>query len=244
MSYSMKKYIKEKLKDSSIYNRLLRIERTQAEILKGLVFNSTISDSEWLKYKSFSPGEWAADFGLLYTLYRVLNGIKPKSIIEFGLGQSSKMVHQYANYFKIEAVTFEHDANWVNFFKEGKDGQYEVNVHLSELEKIMYKDFETITYKDIKKDLEGKKFDLVLVDGPFGSDHYSRTEIIDIAKNNLKSSFCIIMDDTERDGEMETAQEILRVFDSISVAYCWRTYNSSKSHTLICSPDLNFLTSL
>lgn len=240
----MKSYIKDKLKDSSIYNRLLRIERTQTEILKGLVFNSTIVDSEWLKYRSFSPGEWAADFGLLYTLYRVLNGMKPKSIMEFGLGQSSKMVHQYANYFKIDAVTFEHDANWVKFFKEGRDGEYEVNVHLSELENIKYKDFETVTYKDLKKDLDGKKYDLVLVDGPFGSDHYSRTEVIGIAKNNLKDQFCIIMDDTERIGEQETVQEVLEVLKSNEIDFCYRTYNSTKNHTLICSPNFKFLTSL
>ena len=64
----MKDFIKEKIKESAVYNRLDRIERQQTEILKGLIFNNTISDSKWLKYKSFSPGSWAADYGLLYTL--------------------------------------------------------------------------------------------------------------------------------------------------------------------------------
>ena len=89
----------------------------QNEILKSQIFNSTIIDSEWLKYRSFSPGGWAVDYGFLYTLYRVLNDMKPKNILEFGLGQSSKMIHQYANFYQnANAITCEHDSEWINFF--------------------------------------------------------------------------------------------------------------------------------
>lgn len=240
----MKQYLKQKIKQSAIFNRLKCIENKQNEILKGLIFNSTIIDSEWLKYKSFSPGEWAADFGLLYTLYRILNDVKPKSIIEFGLGQSSKMIHQYANYYKVEAVTFEHDENWVKFFKEGKNGDYNVNIKINDLENVQYKGFETLTYKNIVNTLQNKYFDLIVVDGPFGCDHYSRTEIIDLAKNNIKDHFCIIIDDAERQGEQETIQEVTEVLKIRKMEFCIRTYSATKEHTLICSPDLNFLTSL
>ena len=140
---------------------------TRAEILKALSFNSTVADSAWLKYKSFSPGLWAADFGLLYTLYRALGSMKPRSIAEFGLGQSSKMVHQYAGYFQADAVTYEHDAEWVKFFNEGRDGDYPVRVELLELETIRYKDCETVTYRGLEQAVAGKQFDFVLVDGPF-----------------------------------------------------------------------------
>ena len=68
--------------------------RILEEIHKAEIFSSTIADSEWLKFKSFSPGGWAADYGLLYTLYRVLNGMRPQNVLEFGLGQSSKMIHR------------------------------------------------------------------------------------------------------------------------------------------------------
>jgi hypothetical protein len=51
-------------------------------------FRGTIEDCEWLKYRSFSPGGWAMDNAALYTLFRILNDVKPKNILEFGLGQS------------------------------------------------------------------------------------------------------------------------------------------------------------
>lgn len=217
---------------------------TRAEILKALSFNSTVADSAWLKYKSFSPGLWAADFGLLYTLYRALGSMKPRSIAEFGLGQSSKMVHQYAGYFQADAVTYEHDAEWVKFFNEGRDGDYPVRVELLELETIRYKDCETVTYRGLEQAVAGKQFDFVLVDGPFGSDRYSRPEVLEIVKGHLAPRFCIIMDDTDRAGERETAQEVMNELKNRNIAFCSTTCQASKQHTIICSADLKFLTTL
>ena len=227
------------------YREMKKQESVRAEILKGMVFNSTICDSPWLKYKSFSPGEWAADYGLLYTLYRALGSMKPRSIAEFGLGQSSKIVHQYAAYYQAEATTYEHDAQWLQFFNEGRDGAYEVKVELVDLETIRYKGFDTLTYKNIGQVMAGKVFDFVLVDGPFGSDRYSRPEILElIAGGHLAPRFCIIMDDTDRPCEMETAQEALALLKERGIYCCSTTCKASKHHTLICSADLKFLTTL
>jgi len=41
-----------------------------------MIFNNTIIDCEWLKYKNFSPGSWACDYAYLYTLFRVLNDMQ------------------------------------------------------------------------------------------------------------------------------------------------------------------------
>ena len=174
----------------------------------------------------------------------MLNSIKPKQILEFGLGQSSKMVHQYANFYQVEAVTCENDDQWISFFNEGRDGDYNIKIHKMELETILYKGIETLTYKDIDKFIGGKKFDFILVDGPHGSKHFSRSQIVDIARNNLQPSFCIIIDDTEREGEREIIQEVMSALDSSGIHYCRREYRASKNHTLICSQDLKFLTSL
>lgn len=220
------------------------LRSTQREILKGMNFTNTIIDSEWLKYKGVSPGGMAADYGLLYTLYRVLDGIKPQNILEFGLGQSSKLIHQYASYYNINAVTYEHDDKWIRFFDEGKNGDYHVNIKKMDLEAVVYKGYETISYKNYEKELGGAKFDLILVDGPFGSEHFSRSQIIRIAGMNLSKSFCIILDDIHRKGELETFKEIMNVLNHNNISFCSRMYYSSKVHGLICSKDLVFLTSL
>lgn len=225
-------------------DELRELASGQSEILKALSFNSTIVDSYWLKYKSFSPGGWAVDYGFLYTLYRVLNTMKPSSVIEFGLGQSSKLIHQYAKYFSVQATTYEHDKNWVSFFEEGKEGDYSINLKLLDTEEVEYKGYNTLSYKNIIQELDGHCFELVVVDGPFGSEHYSRSQAINIAQHNLSERFCIIIDDYERIGEQETVDEIKNILNNKGVDFCSAVYCSSKEHIVICSSNLRFLASM
>lgn len=235
------------LKKFKILDILANQERQNCileEIRKAEIFNSTIADSKWLKFKSFSPGGWAADYGLLYTLYRVLDGMRPQNILEFGLGQSSKIIHQYSNHFKIKAITVEHDENWINFFNKSKDGDYNINIQRAELDNILYKGKKTQTYKDLISIFSSQKFDLILVDGPLGQDHYSRPQIIDMLKDNLSEQFCIILDDYGRIGEQETGKEVLQYLHNKNIKFHQRIYSSEKQHLLICSNDLKFLTSL
>lgn len=220
------------------------IKRNQSEIIKALVFNSTIIDSEWLKYKSFSPGEWAVDYGFLYTLYRVLNEMRPNKILEFGLGQSSKMLHQYGAFFNQSVTTCEHNQSWIDFFLKQIDNKYKVNINRHELIEIEYKGCRTLTYQGIEERYGNDIFDLIIVDGPYGSKHFSRSQIIYLAQKCLDNRFCIIIDDYNRIGERETAEEIKKIFSQNNIDFCCRTYVASKEHLLLCSNDLDFLTTL
>lgn len=230
---------------NQIKMELHSLSRKEDELLKAFIFNNTIADSEWLKSKSFSPGGWAVDYGFLYTLYRVLNDMQPKNILEFGLGQSSKLIHQYSNFYKnVRAVTCEHDSEWINFFQSGRRGDYLINIKKFDLEEITYKGENTLSYRDVSTVFGSEKFDLIVVDAPFGSPRYSRSQILDFAKNNLADSFCIIIDDYDRVGEQETAKELMNILDSKSVKYESNIYSGSKQHFLICDEKLKFLTSM
>ena len=215
------------------------------EILNASVFNDSIRDCEWLKYKSFSPSGWAVDYGCLYTLFRVLNGVHPQNIIEFGLGQSSKLIHQYCNFYKdATAVTYEHDKKWIDFFNKDKCGEYKINIYITALQEIEYKGEKTLSYKDNCDELKGQKFDLIMIDAPFGSPHYSRSQILNIIPDCLNDSFCIIMDDYNRKGEQETIVELQNILQLKGIKTLKRVYQSSKEHCLICSEDLKFLITL
>ena len=217
----------------------------QNEILKSQIFNSTIIDSEWLKYRSFSPGGWAVDYGFLYTLYRVLNDMKPKNILEFGLGQSSKMIHQYANFYQnANAITCEHDSEWINFFQRGKIGDYSINIKHLNLDEVTYKGEKTLSYKDMPNIFGDDKFDFIVVDAPFGSPRYSRSQIIDLAKYHLNDQFCIIIDDYNRLGEIETGSELIGLFKELNIQVEVTEYLGAKKHLLVCSENLIFLTTM
>jgi hypothetical protein len=119
-------------------------------IMNAQFFRGIIEDCEWLDYKSFAPGGWAMDNAALYTLFRILNDVKPKNILEFGLGQSSKMVHQYANFSEnVTALTIEHDSRWIDFFCNGIPENIKINVKQFDTEIVNYNGFETLTYKNV-----------------------------------------------------------------------------------------------
>lgn len=216
----------------------------QHEILMAHKYHDTVADYEWLKYKGISPGGWAVDYAFCYTLARTLNAMHPKNILECGLGQSSRILHQYATFYGGYAVTCEHNVEWIDFFKKETGDKYPINIQKVELKEVEYNGVRTLTYKDVPELFHDNTFDLILIDGPFGSEHYSRSQVIDLCKNNLKERFCIIMDDTERIGEKETIEEIKKALSLKNIGFTEKTYSSIKSHTLLCSKDLTFLTSL
>ena len=248
----IKRFIRKQLGINNLIENQIQIKkeldllsRKEDELLKALIFNNTIADSKWLAFKSFSPGGWAVDYAFLYTLYRVLNDVHPKSILEFGLGQSSKLIHQYANYYNdVNAITCEHDPEWINFFKNSKDGDYNITIQHVKLEEIYYNGEVTLTIKEIPSLFKDEKFDLIVVDAPFGSPRYSRSQIIELAKNNLSDNFCIIIDDYERVGEQETVKELMTIFNSKEIKYSNTIYSGCKQHFLICDEKLKFLTSM
>jgi len=214
------------------------------ELLKAQYFNSTITDSKWFKHQSLSPGGWAVDYSLLYTLYRVLDNTRPKSIIEFGLGQSSKLIHQYADYFdNIDTKTVEHDANWISFFKNEVEKDYPINIQQMELKKVKIMNHETLSYDNMES-LIHNKYNLILVDAPFGSKHFSRSQVLDLIPEALADDFCIIIDDFNRKGEKETAKEIKEKLEKSNIKYHKKVYSGSKEHILFCSKNFKFLTTL
>lgn len=241
----MKKKILSIIRRIFATDLLVSIQNQNQTIINAQLFRGIIQDSDWLKYKSFAPGGSAVDNAGLYTLYRILNDMKPNKILEFGLGQSSKMVHQYANYFQnTYALTVEHDPDWTNFFCSGLDKNITTNIIHLDLETISYKEKQTLTYKKIDE-LDTKSFDFIIIDGPFGSLNYSRSQIINIVKRGLPERFCIYMDDTERKGEQETINEIIDILNLKNIKHHVKKYSGEKmGHTVICSSGLYFLTTL
>ncbi|MCL2128783.1 MAG: hypothetical protein FWH35_00320 [Treponema sp.] len=220
------------------------LNRKIQTVLNTQLFRDVIENCEWVKDKTFAPGGWDMDNAALYTLFHILNSAKPKNILEFGLGQSSKLLYQYTIFSEnAKALTVEHDNNWIDSFFNGLPENIKPNVKQLDKEIIIYNSIETLSYKNINKIIGEEKYDLIIIDGPFGSAHYSRSQIIAIVKNNLCSHFCIFMDDSERIGEKETIDEICKVLEEKKIEYLINNYIGDtiekKHHTIICSIEWN-----
>jgi len=238
-----------------MFNTLKKIRRTlvfeSKEILKknnellwASVFNNTIKDSSWLTIQSFSPGRWAVGYPALYILYRIYNDMKPKRVLEFGLGESSKLLYQYANQFNAEYLIVEHDKNWIDFFVQDKAIDPK-NILVTTLSHRNYKNKETRIYDRLLENIEGKKFDLIIIDGPFGSEHYSRSQILDIIeKDQLAEDFVILMDDYNREGEKQTVEELKNLLCSRKTTFYEGIYSGEKDCIIICNERYSFLCTL
>jgi hypothetical protein len=222
------------------------INELMQEMVAGLYLQMSTQNTEWLKINSFSPGafNWAMDSLALLNVFKIINNTKPKNILEFGLGESSKLIHQYAAYSGTNALTIEHDKAWENYFVN-QFPTLKINIKNLELLEMDFRGKNTFTYKNIES-ITQNKYNLIVVDGPFGEEwhEYSRIQILDFIPQGLDENFCIFIHDTERKGEQNMLNLLLQKLKSSTIKFHMRDYRSIKWHTVICSDNLKFLTML
>lgn len=224
------------------------IKRSSAENGWAAVFNNTVSESTWLKDKSFSPGRWAVGYQYLYVMYRILNEARPKTILDLGLGQSSRMIAQYAAHYEdVEHYIVEHDPEWIQFFINAYS--LPKNSHIIQLPRdfVPYKETESVrVYKDFRETFRGMKFDYISIDGPLGGDmrEYARIDVLGILPECLSDVFVITMDDYERSGEQHTVKEMRQILQKNGIPYTEGTYSGEKDMILLCAESSSFLSSM
>lgn len=224
------------------------MQKTEAEILWAHIFNNTIQGSTWLTESSFSPGRWAMGYPELYVLYRVLDEIKPKSILELGLGQSTKMITQYVKEdCAVQHYVVEHDESWIDFYKNNNPVPVNTQIIHLEREYVPYKeDGQVRVFAGFKEAFSDKKFDFIVIDAPLGSDmkHYSRIDVLTLIPQSLKERFVIILDDAERSGEMNTIKEVDLLLKKNQIRFKRNFYCGAKKLCIWASPDWGFLCSM
>lgn len=222
-----------------------KIFRSTSESVWAHIFHDTIQGSEWLKNKTFYPGRWAAGYPLLYALYRSLNDFQPKSILELGLGQTTRMIGQYAAYQKeCRHIVTEHDSEWIDIFKKGFELSSNTEILKLDIEKKSYYETEPSTaYVDFAERLKEKKFDLISIDAPFGGDHleYSRMDILPLIPGCLNKDFVILLDDYNRKGEQNMIEKLEEILEENHIAYTTGKYWGNKDTFMVASESLKFL---
>lgn len=223
-------------------------DRNTREAVWAEVFNNTIRGSSWLTDQRFSPGRWAVGYPYLYVLYRVLNEMRPRRILDLGLGQTSRMIGQYAaSDSSVEHCIVEHNPAWVSFFQNDYTLPGNSRIVLLDQEMIAYKETETVrVFKGFREAFAGQVFDLISVDAPLGGDmkRYSRIDVLGILPDGLAENFVILIDDCERTGERNTVREIEACLSESGIEYAKGKYTGAKDMVLICAKNCGFLTSM
>lgn len=212
------------------------------------IFKDTTRESSWLKEKNFSPGRWAVGYQYLYVMFRILDEAKPKRILDIGLGQTSKMLSQYAaTHDDVQHIVIEDNAAWAEFFKSKNSLSERTKIHLLELGTTQFRDCQSIrSYEGFAETLANQKFDFISIDAPIGSDNpkYSRVDLLKILPDCLNSDFAIMIDDFERDGERRTFYAIKDLLTQNGISCHTTGYIGANKLGLITSSSWTFLNSL
>jgi 16S rRNA G966 N2-methylase RsmD len=236
------------VKDEALAAQLRYITKMLDEGYYANLFMLSINDCPWLKQKSFSPNGGAANTSFLYRLFKVLELIKPTSILELGIGQSTKLTAQYIAYLNKQAHlhVIESDQQWLALFAEALPHHEHIHYHQLSTEIRSYSSHTTRAYKNFIQALPtATSFDFVIIDGPMGSTHYSRTNVLDLVEaNKLAESFIIILDDYDRQGEQHTAEELIKLLTQKKIPFQTKTHHGIKTQLLIFSPKYAFIGSV
>jgi len=232
---------KERLK--TIESKIQQLSTKINEIYYAEVLRDCIFGSDWLIKKDFTLTKGAANYSFIYLLFKVLDEINPKSILEFGLGQTTKVTSQYANFYaKTTLDVVEHNSQWISVFSKKINITQNIKVHNKELIKTSLNDTENDKYDNLDDIVKNKKYDLIIIDGPFGFDRvYPRTNILDLIPNNIANEFVIILDDAEREGEKNTANLIFEKLNSFGIQYKTSYREGTKRQLIITSLNYKFI---
>ena len=231
----------------------IRLQSTDAvryasEAVWAETFNNAIAGSPWLTNTAFSPGHWAIGYPALYAMYRILNEARPARILELGLGQSTRMIAQYAAAHEdVSHQVVEHDPDWIAFFQN--DFCLPENSRIVKLDREMmpYKEAEAVrVFKNFRETFSGQRFDFIFVDAPLGGDmkQYARIDVLGLLPECLTEDFVIMIDDANRSGEAHTIMEMRKLLDEAGILYKCGRYSGKKEAIVICAEHKGFLTSM
>lgn len=223
--------------------------RTQKEILWSKIFTDTIKGT-CLEHQSLSLGRWAVGYPFAYILFRCLQIINPTSILELGLGESTKIISAFRQNsdIKISHCLIENNPRWVDFFKKSNPNVLDgCELFVLDYEFIKYKNFSEVrVFKGFSERLKRRNFSLIVVDAPLGGDlkDISRIDILEMIPQGLEESFVILIDDYNRPQEKCMVNELKNKLMDNNVKFTFGIYSGEKDCIVVCTPDLSFLCSL
>lgn len=233
---------------SAIKEYFKNLQNQNYELIWAKTWDDTKKGIDWIAdMPGISPGRWAVGYNYLYVMTRILNDKRPRSVLEFGLGISSTLISHYFNSQNMKDGihdVIEHDEGWINFYKNKNRITEGCLIHLVECVEKKYNGCPYNAYADISSVVENKKYDVISIDGPIGTEKYSRRDILEFLPDILSDSFIIIMDDAQRKGERSTIGDIKKILEKNQIDYTEGVYPGMTDCVVITSADNKFICSL
>lgn len=224
-----------------LLGNLAKSQNDQIELAREIewahIYHDSIRGKEYLQNLGLNVGRWAGNYSFFYVLNRILSDYQPKRILELGLGESSKFISTFLIHKLVESThtVVEQDQGWIDGFNQRFVLSDRSSVIHCPIVEIQVNGFSSFSYQRFK-DKISPDFDLFIVDGPFGSDRYSRFDILSLVEQfDVDKEFLILFDDSHRPGEQDTVDEICLCLNNKGVVYYKADYAGTKQNTVIAS---------
>lgn len=230
----------------SIQNLQKKAQRRYQELNFADLLHDSTAGSPWLKDKSFALYGWAANYSFIYTLFRILDNVRPAKILEMGLGQTSMVTSQYIANCRPDAQLdiIENDPGWIDVYQSKLPQHANVCLHRCDIEFFYDRDEKNRRYqeKELKKITQDKRYNMIIVDGPMGGGQkFPRSNIMELVESNLAKDFVIIFDDAERSGEQNTIARTKEKLAAQRIDFGVQRRDALKSQVLIFSKSYEFV---
>ncbi|MCT8003368.1 hypothetical protein NZL82_15945 [Sphingomonas sanguinis] len=162
----------------------------------------------------FFPTGGAANYSLLYLILRIGLEFRPTSVLDVGAGQSSLLWAMLQRRGLVgEVLTLENDVTWGE--RIAAQVTHEVLVTPLTTRQVGGRAVTTYDWAAAKA---GRRFEVIVCDGPRGTPSYSRAGVLAMLED-LPPDFALILDDAERDGEQDTVSAIHARLQAERIAY-------------------------
>ena len=204
----------------------------------------------WRVTDLFTDGAAANPTLQLFNL-KVLQLVKPRTVLELGSGQTTKVLSAYVRASPAASVlTLEQDAAWVERLRPEVIHDYRhvpvvpqtfscrgSNLHLA-----------TTWYEEVPE-LQERQFDYILVDGPDpatdpAKTDYARSGILKYIPSILNQSFVVVFDDAERYAESMTVNALTDILAACQIPHVRFSIYGIKTQIVFCSPNHAYLRSV
>ncbi len=231
-----------------------RIAARVADIRNLIAFEAGVARAGYQLADFFTEGA-ACSPSLSLLLLKCLTFTRPRTILELGAGQSTKILAAYVTAQGGRCmVTLEQDARWAAEVESrlGEVGAT-VDCRVRPLEPVTLTGPGFATREDVVwysgcEDLSDRAFELILVDGPdhgvVGGVRYSRAGLLRYMPSILAQRWIVIFDDAERHGERMTARSFQEILKAHGVPFARFDVRGEKTQLVFCSPEFSFLRSV
>lgn len=179
----------------------------------------------------FFPTGGAANYSLLYLILRIGAEFRPTSVLDIGAGQSTLLWAMLQRRGLVgEVLTLENDANWGARI----GAQVTHPVLVTPLRTMRIDGHDTMTY-DWAAVKNGRRFDVIVCDGPRGTPRRSRSGALAMLQGDLPADFALILDDAERTGEQDTISAVHRTLQKAGVDYSVGVVRAAKTQAVFAA---------